>query len=154
MHAAKRSPWCRLCEPPAPTSDKRGRNKALTFAVLIGTSVTDSQPVKFSGDPENWSYMRSTSKTPLKRFISCFTRLYARAAVASLRVWSLARVVHDSSDTEDSDTPVGNTSFDGVTHQQWDPSVPQIPTDQVPPHIATILDGSQISLRSSYSCEG
>ena len=82
------------------SGDKRGRRKALTFAVLVGTSTTDSEPVNFSGDLENWSYIRSTSKTPLKRFISSHVRLCARASVAPLRGWFLARAVRDPCDTE------------------------------------------------------
>ena len=126
MHAAKRSPSCRLCEPPGPAARqwRQARPRRSPNVRCAHRSIYHRfRNCQFSCDPENWSYVRSTSKTSLKRFISSYIRLYARAAVAPLRVWFLARAVHDSCDTEDPDTLVDNSSFVGVTWQQWDPSV-------------------------------
>ena len=111
--------FARLLDPLLVSGDLRGRSNALIFALFIGTPITDSEPVNFSGDPENCGYRRSTSKTTPQGFIFSYIRPGARAAVAPLRVWFLARAVHDSCDTEDLHTP----SFVGVTRQQWDPSV-------------------------------
>ena len=127
-------------DPLLASGDKRRRSKSQTLAGLIRTSITDSEPVSFSSDAHNWSYGRSNSETTPKGFISSYIKLCVGAAVPPLLVWFLGRVVHDSCDTEDPDTLVDNSSFVGMTRQQWGP--------------ATILAGSQISLRSSCSREG
>ena len=57
-------------DPLAFSGDKRGRSKALFFAVLNGTSISDPEPVNFSCDPENWACGRAPSEPTAKAVIS------------------------------------------------------------------------------------
>ena len=50
--------------------DKRGRNKALLFALLNGTSTPDPEPVSCSCDPGKWARGRYTPETSSKDIIS------------------------------------------------------------------------------------
>ena len=61
--------------PLAFSGDQRGRCKALFSAVLNGTAISDPEPVRFSCDPENWSY----GQADRKRFLS-FPLVSARGA--------------------------------------------------------------------------
>ena len=66
------------------SGDKRGRSKALFFAVPNGTSITGPEPVIFSRDLENWAYEKSTSETTAKDIISTRTSFLARDAMCTV----------------------------------------------------------------------
>ena len=63
------------------SGDERCRSKALFFAVLCRTSVTDAEPVSCSCDPDNWAYGRSTPETPAKDAISARISFSPRTAI-------------------------------------------------------------------------
>ena len=66
------------------SSDKQGRWKALFFAVLNGTAVSEPEPVKFSCDPENWAHGQATSESTAKDIISARISFLARAEIVPL----------------------------------------------------------------------
>ena len=67
-------------DPLAFSGDKRGRSKALCFAVLNGASITDPEHVNFSCDPGKCAYGPSASETSAKDIISARISFHARAA--------------------------------------------------------------------------
>ena len=79
-----------LASRPDPLSfsgDKRGRCKALFFAVLNGTAISDPEPVNFSCDPESWAYGQATSESTGKDVISARISFPTRAAIVPLLDW-------------------------------------------------------------------
>ena len=82
-------------DPPALSGDKRGRSKALFYAVVNGTSISDPEPVNFSCDPENWAYGQATSESTAIDIISARISFSTRAAIVPLLGWLPARVAHD-----------------------------------------------------------
>ena len=70
-------------DPLAFTGDKRGRSKAMFYAVLNGTALSDPEPVNFSCDPGNWAYGQTTSDSTARQIISArisFTATTTRLA--------------------------------------------------------------------------
>ena len=95
--------------------DKRGRSTALFFAVLNGTSTSDPEPVNFSYDPENASYLRVSRKRHHLRS----HQFSSRAAILPLLGWFPACVAHVFCNPEDPDALGDDSSFFAVTQQQW-----------------------------------
>ena len=98
---------------------KRGRCKALFYAVVNGTSISDPDPANFSCDPENSAYGQATLEWTAKDIISDRISFPARAAVVPLLDWLPARVAHDFCNPEDPDALGDDSSFFAVTQQQW-----------------------------------
>ena len=111
------------CEPPARQWRQARPQQSPNSCCTHRTSITDSEPVNVSGDPENSSHIRSISKRPSKCFISGYIRLCDRAAVAPLRVGCSVGAARESCDTEDPATFVDNPSFVCVARHQCDSSV-------------------------------
>ena len=106
-------------DPLAFSGDKRGRSKALFYAMLNGTCISDPEPVRVSCDPESWAYGRSTSETTAKDIVSARISFLARAAILPLLDWLLSRVAHDCCNPEDPDALGDDSSFSSLTQQQW-----------------------------------
>ena len=87
--------------PLAFSGDKRGRSKALFFAVLNGTSISDPEPVIFSCDPEDWACGQATSEATAKYIISARISFPARLAIVPLLDWLPACMAHDFCNRED-----------------------------------------------------
>ena len=87
------APASRL-DPLTLSGDKRGRSKALLFAVLNGTSIPDSDLVSCSCDPANWACRRSTSETSAKDITSARISFSSRAAILPVLDWLPRRVAH------------------------------------------------------------
>ena len=105
--------------PLAISGGKRNRSKALFFAVLNGTSISDPELVNFSCDPENWTYGRIPSESPAKNIISARISFRAQAAIAPLLDWLPGYVAHDFCNPQDPDALGDDSSFFAVTQQQW-----------------------------------
>ena len=108
-------------DPLAFSGDKRGRSKALFFAVPNGTSISDPEPVGFSCDPENWAYGQSTSKSPPRRPQKSSSPL-ASVSPLVLQLYHCSIGFPQScgarfTQSEDPDA-LGDDSF-AVTQQQW-----------------------------------
>ena len=82
-------------DPLAFTGDKRGRCKALFFALLNGPAISDLEPVRFLCDPENWADGRNLSESTAKDVISARISFPARAAIVPSLDWLPACVAHD-----------------------------------------------------------
>ena len=100
------------------SDDECGRSKALFFAVLNVTSMTDPELVNFSCDPENWAYGQTTSEETAKEIISAHISFPARAALVALPDWLPACVAHGLCNPEDPDALGYDSSFFAVTQQQ------------------------------------
>ena len=104
-------------DPLASSGDKRGRCKALFYAVN-GTSISDPEPVNFSCDPENWAYRQATSESTAKEIISARISFPARAAFRCSIGFPLPWRA-TSRNPEDPDAHGDDSSFFAVTQQQW-----------------------------------
>ena len=104
--------------PLAFSGDKRGC-KALFYALVNGTSISDTELVNVLCYPENWAYGQATSESTAEDIISARISFSARAAVAPLLDCLLARVANDFCNPEDLDAFGDDSSFFAETHQQW-----------------------------------
>ena len=103
-------------DPLAFSGDKRGRSKALFHAVLDGTSISDTEPLKFSCDPEKAGLTAKLPprqpqerSSPLASASLLVLQLY-RCSIGFPHVWRATLVNHEDSDA------LGDFA---VTHQQW-----------------------------------
>ena len=103
---------------PLAFSGTRGRSKALFYAVLNGTSISDPEPVNFSCDPEIWACGHATSEPTAKDMISAPISFPTRAVVQLLDCLPEC-VAHDFCNPEDPDALGDDSSFFAVTQQHW-----------------------------------
>ena len=91
--------------------DKRGRCKALYFAVLNGTAFSDPEPVRFSWDLENSTYGQATTESTAEDIISAPISFTVRAAIVPLLDWLPSCVGHEICNPEDVDAVGDDSSF-------------------------------------------
>ena len=101
-----------------------GRSKALLFAVLNGTSITDLEPANFSCDPENWAFGQSASNTSAKDMISARISFPGRAAIVHFARFSYRTCC---ARLESPDALGDDSSLFAVTQQQWRACVRRMP---------------------------
>ena len=125
------------------SGDKRGRSRALFFAVLNGTHNSDPEPVRFSCDPENWAYGRIPSESTAKATISARMSFPTRAGTVPLLDWLLTCVAHDFCNPQDPDALGDDSFFFAVTQPTTVACLhSQNVTLQTGLQIATLLFGS------------
>ena len=103
-------------------------SKALFFALLNGTSISDPEPVNFHATARIGPADRPPPSRPPKDIISARISFPARAAIVPLLDWFPACAAHDFSNPEDPDAPGDDSSFSAVTQQQWRACVCRMPS--------------------------
>ena len=136
-------------DPLACSGDTRGRSKALFFAVLNATFISDPEPVNFSCDPENWSCGEATSDSTARGVISARISFPACAALAPLLDWLPACVAHDFCNLEDPDALGDDSSFLAVTLLFAECYVAGWPACCHPPHTKDATDSLEKDARAT-----
>ena len=102
------------------SGDKRGRSKALFFAVLHGRSITDSDPVIFHMTQRTGLTDKVPLRQPQKMSRPARISFPARAAFVPLLDWLPERVARDFCNLENSDAMGDDSSFFAVTQQPFE----------------------------------
>ena len=103
-------------DPLAFSGGKRGRSKALFFAVLNGTSIADPELVRYFMRPRELGLRQATSEATAKDIIFAHVSVPARAAIVPL-LDRLPAWAHDFCNPEDPDALGDDSSF-FATQQQ------------------------------------